>query len=76
MRSGGGNQDVLEGLGGTDIGYSGGAYIVGGSYGTSAQETNDGYVKASSGVETKSINIGPTSPSFHYNIEKAKVWKF
>ena len=71
-----GNIDVLQGLEGNDIGYSGGAYIIGGSYSNSAQKTKEGYVKANSGVESKSINIGLTSPSFNYNKEKSKVWKF
>ena len=67
----GGNKDVIAGIGGTDIMYSGGLGI-GGAYGRTAERGS----WAQTGVETTTINLGFTSPSFHKSIETGKIIKF
>lgn len=71
----GGNKDVIEGIGGTDIMYSA-SYEVGGAYGRTAEKTKDGYIWAAQGVETTTINLSLGSPSFHKSIETGKIIKF
>jgi RHS repeat-associated protein len=72
----GGNKDVIEGIGGTDLMYSG-SYVVGGAYGRTADKASDGSYKwAESGVQTTTINLGIGSPSAHKNIETGKIIKF
>jgi RHS repeat-associated protein len=71
----GGNKDVIEGIGGTDLMYSA-SYEFGGAYGKTAEKTKDGYIWSAQGVETTTINLSLGSPSFHENIETGKIIKF
>lgn len=71
----GGNKDVIEGIGGTDVMYSA-SFEFGGAYGRTAEKTKDGYIWAAQGVETTTINLSLGSPSFHKNIETGKIIKF
>ncbi|OYQ50368.1 hypothetical protein CHU92_00115, partial [Flavobacterium cyanobacteriorum] len=54
----GDNTDVLGGIAGKDITYSGGLLLQGG-YSETADFVNGNYTPAASGVSTKSIGLGP-----------------
>jgi RHS repeat-associated protein len=71
----GGNKDVIAGIGGTDLMYSG-SLGLGGAYGRTVEKINGNYQWAPQGVETSTFNIGISSPSFHKNIETGNIIKF